>query len=152
MNKLLGEYTENSFKKWSYLDFLQSNWPRILLLPPFSTDWTGLDGAWQSRFLTNAKEMPHWDHSKLKAKRIYSFLRVVRDLWQVVRNLLDGSLPTPKRAESGVTLFFSYHPLCGICGLFFDSLYRQLSDESDDVIFSSTVIAKVPDVSKVSFF
>src|SRR4051794_11847057 len=29
--------------QWSYLDFLKSNRSEIIVLPPFSTDWTGLD-------------------------------------------------------------------------------------------------------------
>ncbi|RUP45526.1 hypothetical protein BC936DRAFT_148057 [Jimgerdemannia flammicorona] len=135
-------FYENPSKQWSYLNFLKTNRPEIIKLPPFSTDWTGLNGAWQSRFLSKAKEMPQWNH-----------LNGAEPLGRVSTH--------PRRAESGVdgTLFFSYHPLCGICGLFFDGLYRQLSAESDDVILSSTVIAiyfafwlQVPDISKLSLF
>ncbi|RUS12694.1 hypothetical protein BC937DRAFT_87234 [Endogone sp. FLAS-F59071] len=134
-------YFTKTPKNWSYLDFLKSNRSEILVLPPFTTDWTGLNGAWQGRFSSKAKENPQWDISKEKAS---VFLSLTND----AESLANGTEPLGRvstRPNEGREWWlcqppFLYHPLCENCGLFFDGLYQQPSAESDDVILSSAVI------------
>ncbi|RUP15947.1 hypothetical protein BC936DRAFT_139564 [Jimgerdemannia flammicorona] len=59
-------FQKYSPKEWSYNHFLQRNRSAIVKLPPFSADWTGIDGAWQNRFLCVAKKIPAWEDSKWK--------------------------------------------------------------------------------------
>ncbi|KAG9305058.1 hypothetical protein G9A89_007461, partial [Geosiphon pyriformis] len=127
---IINYFTKTPPKNWSYLEFLKSNRSEILVLPPFAADWTGLNGAWQGRFSTKAKENPQWDISKDKANVFLSLtndaeslasgteplgrvstrpnevsgklagkLHMMQSPWQVVQNLLEGSLPAPMRID-----------------------------------------------------
>ncbi|KAG9298147.1 hypothetical protein G9A89_002584 [Geosiphon pyriformis] len=75
-NIFIEYFKKTSSEKWSYWHFLRSNQAEIITLPPFSDEWTGLDGAWQRRFFYKAKEMPQWEDLNWKLpenSQLYSF-------------------------------------------------------------------------------
>jgi hypothetical protein len=64
----------NEHTSWSYYEFLTLYRDVIVLSPPFSDEWNGLDGAWTHRFLKKAEELNPKDFETLKVKVTFSFI------------------------------------------------------------------------------
>ncbi|CAG8487133.1 7446_t:CDS:2 [Paraglomus occultum] len=70
-------FQKHSSEKWTYLHFLNDNRSTILTLPPFANTWTGLDGAWRTRFLRIGRTMQGWSDFKRKVIIFLSSWHVV---------------------------------------------------------------------------
>ncbi|CAG8579589.1 2666_t:CDS:2, partial [Paraglomus occultum] len=56
----------NEHTSWSYYEFLTLYRDVIVLSPPFSDEWNGLDGSWTRRFLKKAEDLKPEEFEDLK--------------------------------------------------------------------------------------
>ncbi|CAG8444428.1 382_t:CDS:2 [Ambispora gerdemannii] len=99
-----GKWRESNF--WSYMEFLTLNRTIIIELPPFTENWTGLNGTWFKRFVQASEELGPVStavvEEKDRVKR--TFRSKALDIYQVVgknvgEEIQDEFKPPSKRLK-----------------------------------------------------